>query len=91
MFFRTKKSGPRSYLQIVENHWRDGRPRQSVIATVGRLDELQESAIPLDAGPGREGDERRAQSQAGGAERIQRVEIATSCRASKKCDDLHWG
>jgi|SRR5437588_10555574 len=43
MFFRTKKSGPRSYLQIVENHWRDGRPQQSVIATVGRLDQLQAS------------------------------------------------
>lgn len=41
MFFRTKKSGPRSYLQIVENHWRDGRPQQSVLATIGRLDELQ--------------------------------------------------
>jgi len=43
MFFRTKKSGPRSYLQIVENHWRDGRPQQSVVATVGRLDQLQGS------------------------------------------------
>ena len=41
MFFRTKKSGPRTYLQIVENHWRDGRPQQTVIATVGRLEELQ--------------------------------------------------
>jgi hypothetical protein len=41
MFFRTKKSGPRSYLQIVENHWRDGRPQQSVLMTLGRLDELQ--------------------------------------------------
>lgn len=41
MFFRTKKSGPRTYLQIVENHWRDGRPQQSVLATLGRLDELQ--------------------------------------------------
>ncbi len=41
MFFRTKKSGPRSYLQIVENHWRDGRPRQTVLATLGRLDQLQ--------------------------------------------------
>src|SRR5262249_59201189 len=41
MFFRTKKSGPRTYLQIVENHWRDGRPQQTVIGTVGRLDELQ--------------------------------------------------
>jgi len=28
MFLRTKKSGPRSYLQIVENHWRDGRAQQ---------------------------------------------------------------
>jgi transposase len=41
VFFRTKKSGPRTYLQIVENHWRDGRPQQSVLATLGRLDELQ--------------------------------------------------
>ena len=40
MFFRLKKSGPRSYLQIVENR-RDGRAvRQSVIATLGRIDEL---------------------------------------------------
>src|SRR5215831_4954554 len=43
MFFRTKKSGPRSYLQVVENHWRDGRPRQTVLATLGRLDDLQAS------------------------------------------------
>jgi hypothetical protein len=42
MFFRTKKSGPRSYLQLVENHWRDGQPRQRVLATLGRLDELQQ-------------------------------------------------
>src|SRR5436309_10896986 len=41
MFFRTKTSGPRSYLQIVENRWEDGRPRQRVIATLGRLDQLQ--------------------------------------------------
>src|SRR5579871_5357826 len=41
MFFRSKKSGPRTYLQLVENHWHDGRPRQTVIATLGRLDELQ--------------------------------------------------
>jgi transposase len=43
MFFRTKKSGPRSYLQLVENHWRDGRPQQTVLATLGRLDKLQDS------------------------------------------------
>jgi transposase len=41
MFFRTKKSGPRTYLQIVENHWRDGRPHQSVLVTLGRLEDLQ--------------------------------------------------
>src|SRR5919201_6341608 len=41
MFFRTKKSGPRSDLQLVENHWRDGRPQQTVLATLGRLDQLQ--------------------------------------------------
>src|SRR5215211_7188389 len=40
MFFRLKKSGPRSYLQIVENR-RDGRAvRQHVIATIGRIDAL---------------------------------------------------
>src|ERR1700733_9253665 len=48
MFFRTKTSGTRSYLQIVENRWEDGRPRQRVIATLGRLDQLQESG-QLDA------------------------------------------
>src|SRR5262249_41117330 len=42
MFFRTKKSGSRTYLQLVENHWRDGRPRQCVLATLGRLNDLQE-------------------------------------------------
>src|SRR5690349_11905813 len=42
VFFRTKKSGARSYLQLVENHWRDGRPHQTVLATLGRLDELQQ-------------------------------------------------
>jgi len=48
MFFRTKKSGTRSYLQIVENHWVDGRPKQRVIATLGRLDQLQQTG-QLDA------------------------------------------
>src|SRR4029079_12449967 len=43
MFFRTKTSGTRSYLQIVENHWEDGRPKQRVIATLGRLDQLQQT------------------------------------------------
>ena len=48
MFFRTKTSGPRSSLQIVENRWEDGRPRQRVLATLGRLDQLQQSG-QLDA------------------------------------------
>jgi len=48
MFFRTKTSGPRSYLQVVENRWEDGRSRQRVIATLGRLDHLRESG-QLDA------------------------------------------
>jgi Transposase DDE domain len=48
MFFRTKTSGPRTYRQIVENRWEDGRPRQRVLATLGRLDPLQQSG-QLDA------------------------------------------
>ena len=48
MFFRTKKSGTRSYLQIVENRWEEGRPRQRVIATLGRLDQLHQNG-QLDA------------------------------------------
>ena len=48
MFFRTKTSGPRTYLQIVENRWEKGRSRQRVVATLGRLDQLQGSG-QLDA------------------------------------------
>jgi hypothetical protein len=48
MFFRTKTSGSRSYLQIVENRWEDGRTRQRVVVTLGRLDHLQQSG-QLDA------------------------------------------
>lgn len=43
MFFRTKKSGPRRYLQIVENRREGTRIKQRVIATLGRVDELQAS------------------------------------------------
>src|ERR1035438_8552323 len=43
MFFRQKRSGDYVYLQIVENRWEKGRSRQRVIATVGRLDQLQAS------------------------------------------------
>jgi transposase len=48
MFFRTKTSGTRSYLQIVENRWEGGQTRQRVVATLGRLDQLQHSG-QLDA------------------------------------------
>ena len=43
MFFRTKTSGPRTYLQVVENRWEGGRSRQRVVATLGRLDQLQQT------------------------------------------------
>lgn len=43
MFFRQKRSGGHVYLQIVENRWEKGRSKQRVIATVGRLDQLQQS------------------------------------------------
>jgi hypothetical protein len=48
MFFRTKTSGPRTYLQVVENRWEGGRSRQRVVATLGRLDQLQQTG-QLDA------------------------------------------
>jgi len=41
MFARVKKSGRYEYLQIVENSKVSGKVRQRVIATVGRLDQLQ--------------------------------------------------
>ena len=40
MFFRIKPSGPRRYLQIVENERDGAKTRQSVIATLGRVEEL---------------------------------------------------
>ena len=43
MFFRLKKSGERAYVQIVENKRIDGAVRQSVVATLGRADELEAS------------------------------------------------
>src|ERR1051326_1107369 len=48
MFFRVKPSGQRRYLQLVENYWDQGRTRQRVLATLGRLDQLQQSG-QLDA------------------------------------------
>jgi transposase len=41
MFARIKKSGKYQYLQIVENNKIKGKVKQRVIATIGRLDQLQ--------------------------------------------------
>ena len=41
MFARVKKAGPYQYLQIVENRREGRKTRQRVIATVGRMDELE--------------------------------------------------
>lgn len=41
MFARIKKSGKYEYLQIVENRRDGGKPRQHVIATIGRMDRLK--------------------------------------------------
>ena len=42
MFARVKKSGKYQYLQIVENRKEKGKVRQRVLATIGRMDRLQE-------------------------------------------------
>ena len=41
MFARVKKSGPYEYLQIVENHREGKKTIQRVIATIGRMDQMQ--------------------------------------------------
>ena len=41
MFARVKKSGKYQYLQIVENRKEKGKVKQRVIATIGRMDQLQ--------------------------------------------------
>jgi len=43
VFFRIKKSGERSYVQIVENKREGAVVRQTVIANLGRTDELAAS------------------------------------------------
>src|SRR5262245_43875483 len=43
MYFRKKVSGGRTYLQIVESLREGDQVRRQVIATLGRVDELQES------------------------------------------------
>jgi transposase len=42
MFARVKKSGKYQYLQIVENRKENGKVKQRVITTLGRMDQLQE-------------------------------------------------
>ena len=43
MFYHAKVSGSTTYIQIVENHRNGKNVRQRVIATLGRLDHLQDS------------------------------------------------
>jgi uncharacterized protein len=43
VFVRAKKSGAYQYLQLVHNQRIDGKVRQQVLATLGRLDLLQET------------------------------------------------
>ena len=44
MFIRhQKKVGRHVYLQLVENRWEEGATRQRIVASLGRLDRLQES------------------------------------------------
>ena len=43
MYFRCKRSGGHEYLQVVESQRVEGKPRQTVVATLGRLDALRES------------------------------------------------
>ena len=40
MFARIKKSGRYQYVQLVENRKEQGKVKQRVVATLGRLDEL---------------------------------------------------
>jgi hypothetical protein len=42
MFFRHKRSGHTEYLQIVKNERVDGKPRQSVVVTLGRVESAVE-------------------------------------------------
>jgi hypothetical protein len=44
MFARLKKSGKYQYLQVVENRKIKGKVIQRAIATIGRMDQLQEKA-----------------------------------------------
>lgn len=48
MFIRTKKRGGKIYLHLVENTWVDGRTKQKMLKSLGRLDVLR-STGQLDA------------------------------------------
>jgi len=48
MFVRKKKSGPRTYLCIVENYREGKKVKQRTIANLGRIENLQQSG-KLDA------------------------------------------
>ena len=48
MFFREKRTKGYAYLQVVENRWEEGKSRQRVLGTLGRLDQLKEGG-QLDA------------------------------------------
>jgi arginine repressor len=43
MFFRTKRNGDRTYVQLVENRREQGRTKQRVLLTLGRQEELERS------------------------------------------------
>ena len=43
MFIRSKKAKDKVYLQLVESRWIEGKCRQVVLRSLGRLDTLQES------------------------------------------------
>ncbi len=43
MFFRTKRNGERTYVQLVENRRDEGRTKQRVLLTLGRQEELERS------------------------------------------------
>lgn len=43
MFLRVKRTQGYAYVQLVENRWQEGRSRQRVLATLGRLEQLQDS------------------------------------------------
>ena len=51
MFFKLTKSGPRSYVQLVQAYRDDaGRPKQRTVATLGRLDQIGESVKSMHDG-----------------------------------------